>query len=86
MGAGASVLPNDMGPYREWQYIRWVPFVGVRSFSVARIPPDDVRHLLAPEESSSETDDYDYDYNFNYWDIDDGAVEHWLGNMDEHLT
>ncbi len=71
-----------MGPFREREWIVRVPFVGIRSFTVSRIPPDNIRHLLAPE-TSSETDDYDYD--FNVWE-DDGAVEHWLANMDEHLA
>ena len=84
MGAGASVLRRDMSPAQEREFIRWIPFVGIRTFSVTRIPPDETRHLFAPEESSSEADDYDYDYN--HWDIDDGAVEHWLGGMDEYLA
>ena len=83
MGAGASVLPHAMGPHREWEQIRWVPFVGIRTFSASRIPPDNTRHLFAPDDTTSEEDDYDYDYN--YWDIDDGATEHWLSNPEEHL-
>ena len=85
MGAGASVLPHGMGPHREWEFIRRIPFVGIRTFSVARIPPEEIRHLMAPEVTSNEADNDDYDYDYDYWDIDDGAVEHWLGNMDEHL-
>ena len=93
MGAGASVLPHAMGPHREWEQIRWVPFVGVRSFSVSRIPPDPfaaLRHLFAPEADSESEEDYDYDFML-YMDPtviireEDGAVEHWLSNMDEHL-
>ena len=86
MGAGASVLPHAMGPHQEREQIRWVPFVGIRTFSVTRIPPDNIRHLFAPEVTSSEEEDYDYDWNYgNYWDIDDGATEHWLSNIEEHL-
>ena len=93
MGAGASVLPHDMGPYLEREQIRWIPFVGIRTFAASRIPPDHLRHLFAPE-SDSVPEDYDEDYDYEYAHyIDptanireyDGAVEHWLSNMDEHL-
>ena len=94
MGAGASVLPQAMGPHREWEQIRWVRFVGIRTFSASRIPPDNLRHLFAPE-PDSEPEDYDEDYDYQ-WVLyvdptaiireEDGAVEHWLSNMDEHLN
>ena len=89
MGAGSSVLPRNMGPHQEREQTRWVPFVGICTFSASRIPPDNIRHLFAPDETSSEPEDYDYDYDpggAGHWDIDDGAVEHWLSNMDEHLA
>ena len=82
MGAGAGVLRQDMGPYREREWIVRVPFVGICSFTVSRIPPTDIRQLEPPE-TSSEAEDYDYE--FDLWE-DDGAVEHWLANMDEHLA
>ena len=86
MGAGASVLPQDMGPHQEREQIRWVPFVGIRIFSVSRIPPDNIRHLFAPMDTSSDEEDYDYDYNYyGFYMPDDGAIEHWLGNIEEHL-
>ena len=90
MGAGASVLPHGMGPHREREQIRWIPFVGIRTFSASRIPPEHLRHLFAPETDSESEEDYDYDYAL-YIDPtviireEDGAIEHWLSNIDEHL-
>ena len=75
------MLRQDMGPFREREWIVRVPFVGIRTFAVSRIPPDNIRHLLAPD-TNSETEDEDYDYDFDLWE-DDGAVEHWLANTDE---
>ena len=70
------MLRRDMGPYREREWLVRLPFRGICSFTVARIPPIDIT-LLEPPESSSEPDDYDYDD----YDMDDGgAIEHWLAN------
>ena len=76
MGAGASVLRRDMGPYTEREWLVRVPFRGICSFTVSRIPPIDIT-LLEPQESSSEVEHYDYDYDHI---DDDSGIEHWLAN------
>ena len=57
------MLRQDMGPFREREWIVRVPFVGIRTFAVSRIPPDNIRHLLAPD-TNSETEDEDYEHDF----------------------
>ena len=69
------MLRRGMGPYREREWLVRLPFGGICSFTVSRIPPIDIT-LLEPSESSSEPEHYDYDYDMD----DDAGIEHWLAN------